>query len=61
MLMPGLAYSDELSEIIIADSMNSDIVKSQKEADFNVLTFEKVDETTKEQLIAYLGEIQLHI
>lgn len=55
MLMPGLAYSDELSEIIIADSMNSDIVKSQKEADFNVLTFEKVDETTKEQLIAYLG------
>ena len=55
MLMPGFAYSDELSEIIIKDSMNSDIVKAQKEADFNVLTFEKIDETTKEQLIAYLG------
>lgn len=55
MLMPGFAYSDELSEIIIEDSMNSDIVKAQKEADFNVLTFEKIDETTKEQLIAYLG------
>jgi putative ABC transport system permease protein len=55
LLSPGIAYSDKLSQRIIEDATDSDIVKSQKESDNNVMTGEKLDEETKSLLLAYLG------
>lgn len=55
MLMPGIAYSDELSKAIIENAKESDIVKEQENSNSNVLTLESLDETTKEQLLSYLG------
>jgi putative ABC transport system permease protein len=51
----GIAYSDDLAQRIIDISRQSDIVKSQEKADINVMTMEKVDDKTKEQLLSYLG------
>ena len=55
LLSPGIAYSDQLTTQIVNENKNSDIVKAQKESDTNVLTTEKVDETTRQSLISYLG------
>lgn len=51
----GIAYSDELSEMVIEKAVDSDIVKAQKEIDKNIITMEDMDETTKESFLAYLG------
>ena len=51
----GIAYSDALAQRVIAADKTSDIVKSQKKEDFNVLTMQKVDKATKGQLVSYLG------
>ncbi|UNC93931.1 ABC transporter ATP-binding protein/permease [Candidatus Contubernalis alkaliaceticus] len=47
-LSQGIAYSDALSLFFIEDAQNSEIVKAQREADYNVLTGETfaVSETT---------------
>ena len=55
MLSSGIAYSDALSQRIIDAAQESDIVKAQKDADYNVMTMEPIDETTKENMISYLG------
>ena len=55
MLNPGIAYSDELSQVIIDNSMESDIVKAQRESSHNILSYETMDEQTKENIISYLG------
>ena len=55
MLANGIAYSDKLTELVVDNALNSDIVKEQKDADFNVLTREAVDEESKSSLISYLG------
>jgi len=39
-LSTGLSYSDELSQYFIEDAKNSEIVKAQEEADYNILTGE---------------------
>ena len=51
----GIAYSDKLTELVVDNAKNSDIVKAQKNADYNVLTREDVDKETKSSLISYLG------
>ena len=51
----GVAYSDRLTELVVDNAKNSDIVKAQKNADYNVLTREDVDKETKSSLISYLG------
>lgn len=51
----GIAYSDELALKIIETNKNSDIVNAQLEADYNVLSMESVDKTTKSKLVSYLG------
>ncbi|NLK73691.1 MAG: ABC transporter ATP-binding protein/permease [Clostridiales bacterium] len=51
----GIAYNDSLAKRIIDISKDSDIVKSQIEADYNVLTMEKIDEAKREQIMSYLG------
>ncbi len=55
LLSPGIAYSDELSEMIIDKATNSDIVIAQKLADYNVMTKESLTKETKENFISYLG------
>ncbi|MFC0234177.1 ATP-binding cassette domain-containing protein [Vagococcus entomophilus] len=55
LLSPGIAYSDELSQKIIDENKGSDIVKAQESSDTNVMTNEKLDASTKETTLAYLG------
>lgn len=50
-----IAYNDELAQRIIDISKESDIVASQEEADYNVLSMEALDEKAKEQIVTYLG------
>lgn len=49
-LSPGLYYSDELSEYFIEDSKNSDVVKAQKDSDFNVLTGQAFGDDTSSNI-----------
>ncbi|MFV0561190.1 MAG: ATP-binding cassette domain-containing protein [Enterococcus sp.] len=55
LLAPGIAYSDQLTTDIVDENKNSDIVKAQKDSDTNVMSNEKVDASTKDSLISYLG------
>lgn len=51
----GIVYSDRLLQRLIDMEKDSEIVKAQREADFNVLTMEELDEEEKKNLLAYLG------
>ncbi|MFA5015709.1 MAG: FtsX-like permease family protein, partial [Actinomycetota bacterium] len=55
LLASGIAYSDELSQMVIDNAANSDIVKAQKMSDKNVMTMEDMDEETKTAFLSYLG------
>jgi len=54
-LASGIAYSDKLTQEIIKNNENSDIVKAQKASDTNVLTGASADSATKTGLVSYLG------
>lgn len=51
----GIAYSDKLVQRVIDSSIDSEIVKAQREADHNVITMEKFDEPAKTMFLSYLG------
>ena len=57
----GLMYNNSLTKYIIEQNNKSEIVKTQKDKDYNVLTTEIFDTTTregkeaKETMLAYLG------
>ncbi len=57
----SIAYTEELVKYVLEKNKDSDIVKLQKKADYNVLSGDKFDLTTKEGIetkentIAYLG------
>ncbi|MBQ9011627.1 MAG: ATP-binding cassette domain-containing protein [Bacilli bacterium] len=52
----GLGYNEALVNLIIERNSESDIVKDQKEVDYNILTHQKFDEKlTKESILGYLG------
>ena len=51
----GIAYSDELSQMVIDDAINSDIVKAQQLSDKNVMSMEDMDMETKAMFLSYLG------
>ncbi len=55
LLSAGIAYSDELSQMVIDTAIDSDIVKAQKSSDVNVMTMAEMDEATKASFLAYLG------
>lgn len=55
LLSPGIVYSDELSQMLIEDSQQSEIVKAQEEADKNVMTNEPLDAQSKQELLGFLG------
>ncbi|WP_315114081.1 ATP-binding cassette domain-containing protein [Clostridium intestinale] len=51
----GIAYSDKLVQNVIDSSIDSEIVKAQRDVDYNVMTMEKFDETGKTTFLSYLG------
>ena len=56
----ALLYSDDLIKYVIEQNQNSQIVKAQKNADYNIMTGEKFSDDEKgtelkEQILAYLG------
>lgn len=51
----GIAYSDELAQMVIETAKDSDIVKAQKESDKNVIQMNSMTEEEKEQFVSYLG------
>ena len=51
----GIAYSDKLVQLVIDNAADSAIVKAQEDADYNVITLEAIDESTKSSTLAYLG------
>ena len=55
LLSPGLAYSDELSQVVIDNAMNSDIVTAQKEVEYNIMTRSDFNEGEKEMFLSLLG------
>ena len=51
-----LYYNSSLVDEVISKNRDSEIVKAQEDADFNVLTHQAFDEnTTKENMLGYLG------
>ena len=52
----NILYSNELAEHIISENRNSDIVKAQEQADYNIISGEQFTEnSTKEDFLTYLG------
>ena len=62
MTEPGIYYSNDLQNYLININKESDIVKAQKDADYNVMSGEKFDLITKEgkelkeNILGYLGD-----
>ncbi len=58
----GFTYTEKLMQYVLAQNENSDVVKAQTEANYNVLTGEKFDletiegQKTKQTILAYLGK-----
>lgn len=55
LLGTGIAYSDELSQLVIDSAANSDIVKAQKTSTKNVITMGELNEESKNTFLSYLG------
>lgn len=55
LLGAGIAYSDELSQMVIDSSLSSEIVKAQESSDTNVMSMEELDEESKASFLSYLG------
>ena len=55
LLATGIAYSDELSQMVIDRAADSQIVKAQQASSRNVITMEEMDEETRNVFLSYLG------
>ena len=51
----GIVYSDSLVQKVLDIEKDSEIVTAQKDANYNVLTMEKLTDESKKSLISYLG------
>ena len=52
----GLYYTEALGKKVISSNDKSEIVKAQKDADYNILTKQSFDDTmTKDMMLGYLG------
>ena len=55
-LSPGLVYSDDLSKLVIDNSMKSDIVKAQEDVDYNIMSREEFkDDSEKDMFLSVIG------
>ena len=53
----GFAYTNALTELVVEKNKNSNIVKMQKEKDYNILTNQPFEQnSTKEDILGYLGD-----
>ena len=59
LLGSGIAYSNGLSDMVSERAIESDIVKAQKEVNYNIISGQKMTEEEKEQFITYLGGIKI--
>ncbi|MCL1950418.1 MAG: ABC transporter ATP-binding protein/permease [Turicibacter sp.] len=55
LLNSGVAYSDALVQRLIDIENTSEIVEAQREADFNVMTLEPLDEAGRDSFVTFLG------
>ena len=55
LLSNGIAYSDQLVQRVLSTSLESDIVKAQKDSDNSVFTMQKMEEEEKEFVLYMLG------
>lgn len=55
LLSSGIAYSDELAQMVIDTAADSAIVKAQKDSNRNIISMEEMDDETKKQMMSYLG------
>lgn len=55
LLDDGIAYSDGLTQEVIKQNENSNIIKTQKNSSTNVMTNQPMNKTQKEQFISSLG------
>lgn len=54
-LSTGIAYSDALTELIMNENKDSEIVKAQTDSKLNVITMEEMDENTRSMFLTNLG------
>ena len=54
-LSTGIAYSDALTELIMNENKDSEIVKAQTDSKLNVITMEEMDENTRSMFLTSLG------
>ncbi len=56
LLADGIAYSSDLNKMVEEKAINSDIVKDQKQVNYNILTKQDfTSEAEKSQVVSYLG------
>lgn len=55
LLNPGIAYRDDLNDLVLSRAEESEIVEAQRDSDRNVMTGEPFKEGEKEQTLQYLG------
>lgn len=55
LLASGLVYSDKLSQVVINSGIESDIVKAQKEVNYNIISRKDISIEEKDSFISYLG------
>lgn len=55
LLNTGIAYSDDLAQLVIDRAKTSAIVQAQQESEYNVLTMEELTPEDKATMLAYLG------
>lgn len=55
LLSAGIAYSDDLSQLIIDNAKTSDIVKAQEDSDKNIMSLKDMSKVEKASFLSYLG------
>ncbi|MCL1990584.1 MAG: ABC transporter ATP-binding protein/permease [Defluviitaleaceae bacterium] len=55
LFFPGIVHSDELTRYVVAREVDSDIVRAQQEADYNVLTLVTQSEEEQRAMLTALG------
>lgn len=61
LLSTGIAYSDKLSQKVVDQNKNSEIVTAQRRSNRNVMTGQNINATEKKQLMQALGGTSLPI
>lgn len=55
LLASGIAYSDDLSQMVIDSAKDSKVVEAQKSSDLNVITMQALTKKEKSSFLSYLG------